>query len=383
MKSKIFAAAVLFAGVVSALANLNVSSDGSDGAFAPSATNTVVDLSLATAGTWNQNNAANSGNGVYDPDKRAIIFKYSSVNIAAGRTVSFKNHPSRAAVVWLIRDDISIAGSLGLSGSGVGGTISFQEPGPGGFRGGPNQWFSAGLGIGGGIGSYYGNSAAGQFSTVYGNPSCIPLIGGSGAGGQWSQNGAGGGGAILIAAGGTITVTGGISANSLGSGSSGAIRLVADSITGTGSISASVGGRIRIEANTVTGTFFSNPQTSPVFPSVPVTLWPSEDNRFPVVKIVSIDGASAPLYATGAPMDVQADVDTTKAANAASTVILRTQRFSISGTVKLRAASKYSSTPILISATFQSGDVNEALWSATVTLPEGYTCLQAIATYTP
>lgn len=384
MKSHLIIVAIFFAGVVGVSASIDVSSDGSDGVFNPPSTNTLIDLSLATTGAWNQNNSANAGNGVYDRDKRAVIFKFSSVTIGSGKTVSFKNHPARVPVVLLVQNDVFIVGSLSLAGRTVAGNTSYQEPGPGGTRGGPNAWFAAGLGIGGGEGSYFGNAAAGSFASTYGNPSCLPLYGGSGAGGQWSQNGAGGGGAILIAAGGTISVTGAISANSLAAGSSGAIRLVADTITGSGTISASNDGRIRLEANTVTGTFFTNPQTAPVLPTVPVTLWPSEDNRFPVVKIVSIDGVSAPVFATGAPMDVQADVDITKPANQASTIRLQTQRFSASGVVKIRAAGKTSSAAILSdAATLISGDENAAVWEVSVTLPEGFTCLQAIATHTP
>jgi hypothetical protein len=161
-------------------------------------------------------------------------------------------------------------------------------------------------------------------------------------------------------------------------GSSGAIRLVADTISGSGTLSAYLEGRIRLEANTVNGTFFTNPQTAPVLPTIPPTLWPSD--IAPTVKIISIDAVSAPLYATAANMDTQADVDITKPANQASTIVLRTRSFPTNGTVKLRAAGKFSSTAILATAVFQSGNETEAIWHATVTFAEGFTALQAIAT---
>lgn len=380
----LLAAAFLLASPDIATAQINVSSDGSDGVFNPPG-NVTIDLAQAIPGAWNDPVLpANAGKGIYDRDKRAIIFKYASVDIAAGRTVSFSNHPSRAAVVWLVNGSVLISGAINLNGGGATGTF-YSVPGPGGFRGGPQAGLAVGLGPGGGNGS-------GRYASVpYGNPTCLPLIGGSGGKGE-SFNGAsaggGGGGAILIAASSVIQINGSILANggtpfNSNVGSGGAIRLAANSISGTGSISASPDGRIRLEANTVSGTFLTTPLTSPVFPTIPVTLWPSEDNRFPVVKIVSIDGNPAPVYPTGAPMDVQADVDTTKAVGASSLVVLRTQRFSTSGTVKLRAAGKYSNTAILATAVFQSGTETEALWHATVILPDGFTALQAIATHTP
>jgi plastocyanin len=380
MRTMLITVAFLLGGVIAASATLNVSSDGSDGALNVTTANKVIDLRLATTGTWNQNNAANTGNGVYDRDKRAVVFKFSSVNIAAGRTVTFINHPTRVPVVWLVSGNVVIAGTLVLDGGSNSAGVIYGEPGPGGFRGGPGTWNSVGLGIGGGA------NANGKFVLApYGNLTSVPLVGGSGGSGG-NNSGGGGGGAILIAAGDTMTVNGRISADSSnynsGLGSSGAIRLVADHLTGTGVLSAYIDGRIRLEANTVTGSFFTNPQTAPVLPTVPPTLWPSDTH--PTVKIVSIDGVSAPLYATGANMDVQADVDITKAANQPSTIALRTRNFPTNGTVKVRAAGKYSSTAILSpAATFVGTDQLGDNWQVSVTLPEGFTCLQAIATHTP
>lgn len=379
MNTKLITAAVFLSGIIAASATLNVSSDGSDGALNVTTANKVIDLRLATTGTWNQNNAANTGNGVYDRDKRAVIFKFTSVNIASGRTVTFINHPTRVPVVWLVQGSVTISGTLNLDGGHNWG-VFYGEPGPGGFRGGPTDWSSVGLGIGGG-----GNANGKFISAPYGNRICIPLIGGSGGSGG-NSSGGGGGGAILIAAEDTITVNGRISVDSsnyyAGVGSSGTIRLIADHLTGTGVLSAYLDGRIRLEANTVTGSFFTNPQTAPVLPTIPPTLWPSD--TAPTIKIVSIDGVSAPTYATDANMDVQADVDITKPANQASTIVLRTRNFPTNGTVKVRAAGKYSTTAILsAAATFVGSDQLGDNWQVSVTLPDGFTCLQAIATHTP
>src|ERR1051325_5230274 len=103
---------ILIAGCIALLQQANaarvIPSDGSDEAFTPT-DNVVVDLSQAVTGTWDANNHENAGKGIYDPAKWAVVFKYSSVNIPAGKTVTFKNHPSRAPVVWLVTGDVTVA----------------------------------------------------------------------------------------------------------------------------------------------------------------------------------------------------------------------------------------------------------------------------------
>ena len=84
-------------------AQINVGSDGSDGALVVSA-NLTIDLSEAASGpgiAWDTPSPV-PGKGVYDPDQWAVVFKYSSVTINANRTVTFVNHPSNAPVVWLV-----------------------------------------------------------------------------------------------------------------------------------------------------------------------------------------------------------------------------------------------------------------------------------------
>ena len=132
-------AAFLFAALSTPLvAAITVPSDGSDGVFNPTAS-VQVDLSQAVTGAWNQ---AGNGHGVYDVDKWAVVFKYSSVNIPSGVVVTFKNHPSRAPVVWLVQGNATIAGTVKLDGQDYVGNdpqgllIIMAEPGPGGFRGG-------------------------------------------------------------------------------------------------------------------------------------------------------------------------------------------------------------------------------------------------------
>ena len=173
-------------------ADLTIPGDGSDGALNITE-DTVIDLSKAVTGKWDQNNAANAGHGVYDPEKWAIVFKYSSVNIAAetagvpsqlvGRTLRFTNHPSRAPVVWLVQGDVVINGIVSLRGEGTTRDsvlmLTPREPGPGGFRGG--AFGPSGSGTGYGPGGQADGSPWGAYLGSYGNPQIIPLIGGSGS----------------------------------------------------------------------------------------------------------------------------------------------------------------------------------------------------------
>ena len=363
----------LFASSALLQAQLSIPSDGSDGALNITA-NTVIDLSQAVTGTWDTNNSANAGKGIFDPAKRAIVFKYSSVNINASRTVTFTNHPSRAPVVWLVQGNVTIAGTLSLNGSSSPGNNLLAEPGPGGFRGGANGTLGSGSGLG--PGGAVPTSSAASYAATYGNPSIIPLIGGSGGHGAGS-----GGGAILIAASGNLQVTGFITSTGLSAGfpyysasSGGAIRLVANSISGTGTIDVRNDGRIRLEANSVSGNVVTLPQTIAVAPATPPTIWPGNDA--PTVKITNVDSSAAPAVPT-APLDLAADVGVST--NGASTVTIQTTNFPINGFVQVRAAPKFG-TAAWTTTVFQSGDATSANWTATVTFPTGFTTLQARAT---
>jgi hypothetical protein len=115
---------------------------------------------------------------VYDSEKWAVVFKYSSVTIQGGATVTFRNHASRAPVVWLVNGDVTIDGTVSLDGQNSLWAPWLAEPGPGGSRGGsgsyaPGATEAAGFGPGGG-----------------------PISGGVGYGGSFASVGryAGGGG---------------------------------------------------------------------------------------------------------------------------------------------------------------------------------------------
>jgi hypothetical protein len=143
-------------------------------------------------------------------------------------------------VTILAQGDVVINGTIWLDASN-------QTPGPGGFFGGAE--YQAGFGPGGG--------APGQHGRWIGPLSLVPIIGGSGSGGGFYPGG-GGGGAIVIASSTSIQCSGQIRANGFGQagatfGSGGAIRLVANSVTGNCMLLAASGsgvnpGLIRIEA---------------------------------------------------------------------------------------------------------------------------------------
>src|SRR5271168_1892375 len=104
IKTTSCAALFILTAALSANAQLNIPSDGSDGVLNIT-TNTVIDLSQAVTGTWTN---AGTGTGVYDPTQWAVVFKYSCVNIAAGATLSFANHYANPPVIWLVQSNVTI-----------------------------------------------------------------------------------------------------------------------------------------------------------------------------------------------------------------------------------------------------------------------------------
>src|SRR6266481_1337776 len=104
--------------------------DGSDGALVIS-NNTVIDLSQAGAGSWT-NTSANPGKGTYDSSQWAVVFKYTSVTISNGATLTFANHATHAPIVWLVSSNVTINGVLSLDGQNdTGDPVHLVEPGPG------------------------------------------------------------------------------------------------------------------------------------------------------------------------------------------------------------------------------------------------------------
>jgi hypothetical protein len=286
LSSIIFCVTVLVAGLpAGGRAQVNSGSNGSDGAFNPTATNIVI-------------NMADHPNGIY---------QYSSVNIPTSVTVTFIPNANNTPVYWLVQNGVTINGSLSVSGQSV---ASLQTQGgvggPGGYRGGDGANGSSPSTAGQGPG---GGGAGGSHGTYYyGNTFLVPLLGGSGGGGgqnlQYGDGGGGGGGgAILIAASGSINVSGSISASAgasgsfAGYGSGGAIRLVASQISGSGSISAwaPYSGRIRFDTydNEFTGNIsgqFSSGFQPIIIPSA---------GQLPQLTVTSVGGVPVSASPTG------------------------------------------------------------------------------------
>ena len=257
----------------------NSGSTGADGAFNPTVNTTVQ---LPPSG----------------------IFNFTSVLIPTGVTVTFTKNTTNTPVVILASGDVTIAGTVNVSGqnspatgsAGDGAQGDDGQPGvggPGGYDGGRGgkpaptfttaaSWGGSGLGPGGGgagrsTGSWaFGGGGAG-FATAggnnagvsiglggnldglgggaYGSAQLLPMIGGSGGGGAnggttfEGSGGGGGGGAILIAASGTVNITGSLLANG---GTAGQARGGANNVAGGGGGGGS-GGAIRIIATTIAG----------------------------------------------------------------------------------------------------------------------------------
>ena len=357
--------------------------DGSDGTFSPTE-NVTVDLSLANTAGWDTPSTT-PGNGVYDSDKWAVVFKYSSVDIPANVTVTFSNHPSRAPVVWLVNGTVNVAGTIDVSGktSGANNELKTSEPGPGGFRGGLFRFNPSFQGPGFGPGGQNRSGLVGRYLTEYGNSQILPLIGGSGGGGVISGAGTfpggGGGGAILIAATTSIDLSGSILANGSSWASGGAVRLLTEQLNGTGviKVEGSEGadfGRIRLEANSFSGGLVTNPSTIIVLPDNPPLIWPPVDS--PTVKIISIEGQSVPEDPRA---EIVPNADIQQLNSDLSEVILQTTNLLITSTVTVRVIPKFADS-FSVDAIYVSGDESVSTWSAMVSLPQNdFAVIQAHA----
>jgi len=374
---------------------------GTDGVLAPSA-NYTVDLSLAPTGNWNSV-PPTSGYGVYDPEKRAVVFKYQSVYIPTGVTVTFKNHVSRASVVWLVDGNVDIRGTLSVNGSAFENqTGKYSQPGPGGFRGGAGQLqtlgTSMGLGPGGGgdsgnrYGVYSGNTTNPDASS-YGNEQVIPLLGGSGGGSSVGYGGGSGGGAILIASTESVSLTGTIKANGGASysdnqlaGSGGAVRIITDSYSGTGYVYSNCSdyftsdqrnGRIRIENKTGTFTGTCSPVASRSLPGTPPLIWLPA--TYPSVKVTSIGGVNTPASPMSREDFPNTDVNLTGSAGLV-TVLAEAKNMPapVGWAVRLRIVPR-SGGDSSTAMTYVSGNATSSIWKADVALPDGLVFLQVRA----
>lgn len=389
---------LMLTGLVPGLAHAAFSSGstGADGALNPTAD---VELQLPPSG----------------------IFNYTSVNIPTGVTVTLRKNANNTPVTILASGDVIIAGTIDVSGKSsqnVGTSLlaDYTAPGvggPGGFDGGRggraqvNTGAGAGLGPGGGgistnsrggggggyrnggTGTPYTNASGGP---AYGTDFLVPLLGGSGGAGgvgggtYQGSGGGGGGGAILIAASGTVNITGSILARGGnvgqavnndgtcgGGGSGGAIRIVASNLAGTGTLNVNGGGscggiqywqpggtgsvgRYRTE-QVSQGTFISS--------------------GYPTLTISSVAGISVPAAPTGSG-DVTLPTDQPNPV----TVVIATTGVPVANTVTVTMTPERGAAPVKVTSPALTGTVASATTSVNIDIPTGPSTLFATTTYT-
>lgn len=285
------------------------------------------------------------------------IFHCTTINIASGATLRFNRNALNTPVYLLATGDVTINGTIDVSGS-HGGLTYPGAGGPGGFDGGnpgsalnaPSAGHGPGAGKppGGNAGNY--NSQPGAYDgSAYGSPLLVPLVGGSGGGGNVGVGGGGGGGAILIASNTRIDLSGTL--NAIGftrfnnGGSGGGIRLVSPIVAGAGILNVIGGfqdgyaggtaspGRIRIDgfSRSPSFTYYGSSASGGAFMSVfPPSL--------PRLDIVEAADTPIPL---GNPNPVTVQLPFGSDTNR---------------TVKLRAENFNSSVPVQVVLTPEQGD---------------------------
>ncbi|MBL8511858.1 MAG: hypothetical protein JNM52_09445, partial [Betaproteobacteria bacterium] len=401
--------------------------------------------------TWAAYNSGSTGaDGVLNPTVNTEVvlppsgvLNYSSVNIPNGVTVTFKKNASNTPVVMLVSGDATIAGTIDIRGQNAASTSNILfasnpgEGGPGGYlggRGGRNSAGGAGLGPGGGgaglafSSSFGGGGSGGGYSVAgssvatpnlaggiaYGTTILQPLLGGSGGGGGYSPNinisalglgGGGGGGALLIAASGTFTLpstgkilaTGGAGGNDPvsggggggGGGSGGAIRLVAPTVSGSGTLDVLGGnrggagisggngasGRIRIEGETITLTPVIPVGTAQAALSTSTTPAPVFVAGTPALAITSVGGINAPANPAGS-----GDITVPGNVSNPVTVTFASSGIPVGNVVKLMVVPAIG-VATTVTSTALTGSTSSATASASVTLPDGPSVLQASVMY--
>lgn len=239
------------------------------------------------------------------------VLNYTTVNVPSGKTLKFIRNLVNSPAYVLAQGPINIAGTVSVAAG------DFRPPsyshdqsfgGVGGFDGGPVALPGFGPGAGQGYDGSGSPSEASHGRWV-GPLTLVPLIGGSGGGGGAfafnPRRGGGGGGALLLASStlvsvqGHITAMGGHSGGFLGSG--GAIRIVSQQVTISGSMNAhgggnaaTFGGVIRLEAPAGAVDFTGSASPAAVVSAVNPAIFSS---TIPALTIVSVGGYPVPAYA--------------------------------------------------------------------------------------
>jgi len=390
------------------------------------------------------NSGSTGADGAFNPTQNVTIdmpasgiFHYTSVNIPAGVTVTYRKNSANTPVVILASGDVSIAGAIDVSGKnaqniigpGAANMPDGGQGGPGGFDGGRggavNQGHGAqGMGPGGGRGGNYtastcsgqpqggggaGFSAGGEGNycirnytnaadmhgtggVPYGSATMLPLVGGSGGGGGAGSRdgngapgggGGGGGGAILLAANGTVTLTGSINASGGkgglpngatcswtqgihgaggAGGSGGAVRILATSYTGNGTINVA-GGAGACRDNYYWGSGNGSIGRTSIETLRGGTL---TFNGLPTISITHVGGVAVPANPTGmGDVSLPANLPNPATVNVAATNV------PLGTTIQVVLTPFYGGDAITANSTGLTGSFENSTTTASINIPGG------------
>ncbi len=399
-----------------ARAQFDSGSDGSDGVF-----------ELLVAGTYD---FFDPNLFSFDPDGDGV-YHFTTVTIGSGVNLTMRSY-TKGPIIWLATGDVEIDGSIRIDGEGGhhgnSNDRTRTKPGAGGFPGGagfrPEMPAESGGGPGGGqigtepqsAGGGAGHASAGNDGASppagvpgvpgvggmsYGNRHLLPLIGGSGGAGSHEIDpddgcgGGAGGGALLIASSGTIMVEGTIDADGGrpgfsgclyygGSGSGGAIRLMATAVTGNGDLyargetfgtgGAAADGRIRIEAFSPSFLGTSEPAFEPPSPPGPLFLPVSATP----IRVATVNGVSVPENprAQFNPADVVID------ASAPVTLEIEGRDVPVGTTVTVFMLTDYGEV-VMVESTPLSGTFGSSTATAELAIPSGLSTFYLEANVNP
>jgi hypothetical protein len=393
------------------------------------------DFDTRNASTWPPGTTQSNGiltlqlppDGVFVFDSMHLEYAAPALTTCCFVQVAFQRNAANTPVTILVKGDVVITGSALMLVTGANGANGTADSGgagglggPGGFRGGDGAFRlgngaadgSVALGPGGGLGATTTPPAIAGSGTFLGALDLLPLVGGAGGGGGRSTatgaicaggGGGGGGGALLMAANGTITLSdanfgsiladGGAGgfwnssscASGGAGGSGGAIRLIANTIAGTGRISARGGSRrddgalassgaIRLEAisNTL-GVSLTDPAASRTQTPGPLV------NPFtPTVTVTAVAGLAVPAP----PQGVFGLVDIQVPVPGPAAIDLSTDGVPVGTTVEVKAKPRVGLPPITQSVTLTNCDgTGRCLASLTIDLAAGVYAIEARATF--
>jgi hypothetical protein len=341
------------------------------------------------------------------------IFNFTAITIGSGVTLKLTSKTLTGPIFWLASGDVNINGVIDLNGEdGTAGIPTTQSSarvpaaaGAGGFGGGLGGMMGASApqnGNGPGGGTAATATLRGGDGNFTGNQFLVPLFGGSGGGGglassgTFGPGGGAGGGALLIASstkinfgGGQIQAQGGnngsgagcqsgnaTNPNCGGTGSGGAVRLVAPALTvtsccttfvdaradrGLAGLTNAADGKIRLEGFTINSNLIADslpvPTTStPVSLILPATPPPS-------IKVTSINGV--PINAN--PFSFP---DTSINSSSGVTINIEAHYVPVGTIPKVIVFSEVGNDQI-VTATALSGTLALSTATATITFPTG------------